>query len=458
MAKGNLLQGMARGKVGDLVFSRMDGEQITRVRNRRPRNPKTNKQLYQRAIMATVSQLYAAGQEIFNHSFEGAATPADNQRRFMSENVKILRSLLANDLNTHATDDACQARFAAPGVLMPAPFPFAKCSDGSLPICPLAPELVATRLPEPLSETETHGDYLARLGFISNQLITIYAFVLDDTDPVYNFDTSDNPYSHQYAARFVWCQIQIKNFSDLINPVPTNNPLRGIFDVLHSNGLEINFNLYDNYECGDTLQNAIDLWDFLGFYGMIGLVGIVSSLEDSPKRSPSYLTPINTEKSAFGLTSNYVLDAWKRGAVEVGDSDYILEGGDSHPITPTPAPTPTPYPDLINGGYYAINIPLSYGDVVAELPIFVTYGNNDVGFTINMAVGLYIDNGYPVWSLHNNNIVQNQVWIRGSDIISKSQEWLNQVAEALRRIYDNIDIAQEDESEDITELDFIFNL
>ena len=71
MAKGNMLQGMARGKVGDVVFSRLNGQQISRVRNRQPYNPRTNKQLIQRAIMATVMLGYSAGKEIFNHSFQG---------------------------------------------------------------------------------------------------------------------------------------------------------------------------------------------------------------------------------------------------------------------------------------------------------------------------------------------------------------------------------------------------
>lgn len=71
MAKGNMFLGMARGKVGDVVFYRADGQQLSRVRNRNPRNPRTNAQLFQRAIMATVVQAYAAGKELFDHSFQG---------------------------------------------------------------------------------------------------------------------------------------------------------------------------------------------------------------------------------------------------------------------------------------------------------------------------------------------------------------------------------------------------
>ena len=91
MAKGNLFQGMGRGKVGDVVFSRLNGQQIARVRNRNPKNPRTNAQLYQRAIMATVMQAYSAGIAIFDHSFQGKEVGAQNQRRFMALNAKLLR-------------------------------------------------------------------------------------------------------------------------------------------------------------------------------------------------------------------------------------------------------------------------------------------------------------------------------------------------------------------------------
>lgn len=39
MAKGNPLMSQMRGKVGDLVMTRLAGEQITRSRNRHPKNP-----------------------------------------------------------------------------------------------------------------------------------------------------------------------------------------------------------------------------------------------------------------------------------------------------------------------------------------------------------------------------------------------------------------------------------
>lgn len=70
MGKGNLLQGMGRGKLGDTVFYRAMGSQMFRVRNRVVKNPKSVGQQIQRSLMATVTKAYSQLQVICNHSFE----------------------------------------------------------------------------------------------------------------------------------------------------------------------------------------------------------------------------------------------------------------------------------------------------------------------------------------------------------------------------------------------------
>ena len=102
MAKGNLFLGHARGKVGSLVFSRQDGEQVTRALNTRPKNPQTDQQIVQRAIAGTVMYAYSYLQEIFNHSFEGIAYGAKSQQYFTKVNMDLLRQLYAaNPTNTN---------------------------------------------------------------------------------------------------------------------------------------------------------------------------------------------------------------------------------------------------------------------------------------------------------------------------------------------------------------------
>ena len=91
MSKGNLFLGQARGKVGDVVFYRMAGEQVTRARNRSPRNPRTPVQLAQRIILNTVSKAYSLFQELADHAIEGLTQGAENQRQFIRDNTDMLR-------------------------------------------------------------------------------------------------------------------------------------------------------------------------------------------------------------------------------------------------------------------------------------------------------------------------------------------------------------------------------
>lgn len=329
MAKGNLLQGMARGKVGDLVFSRMDGEQITRVRNRRPRNPKTNKQLYQRAIMATVSQLYAAGQEIFNHSFEGAATPADNQRRFMSENVKILRSLLANDLNTHAADDACQARFAAPGVLSPVPSVGLMVSDGSLSENLTSYEDGILKWDYTPKSGDTFGDLIAEKGWQPTDLFTIVGILATLNDEQKAIVRDGEWPQNTFPMQFYYCQLGIKPgiFEDPSRS--WSEELGDMFYVKSATYIEKSRWALTEIISGNQINQDIFFRNEYTDDAIKGYFAVIRSREDSPLRSRSYIPLQYANFGKFGLTSNYVLDAWKRGAVEVGDSDLILEGGDT---------------------------------------------------------------------------------------------------------------------------------
>lgn len=95
MAKDNLFLGMARGSVGDVVFSRLDGVQVARSRNRSPRNPRTPLQLLQRVVMATVGKAYTFFSPLADHSYEGETGLQGSQRAFVQENVDLLRNQLA---------------------------------------------------------------------------------------------------------------------------------------------------------------------------------------------------------------------------------------------------------------------------------------------------------------------------------------------------------------------------
>lgn len=98
MAKNNLFLGTARGSVGDVTFSRLNGVQIARVRNRSPRNPQSPAQMVQRIIMSSVGKAYSFMSSICNHSFEGFESGQLSQRKFMEINVGLLRDKCADVL------------------------------------------------------------------------------------------------------------------------------------------------------------------------------------------------------------------------------------------------------------------------------------------------------------------------------------------------------------------------
>lgn len=105
MSKGNLFLGFARGKVGDVVFSHVNGEQVTRARNRHPKNRQTALQMLQRVVMKTNSTAYSLMQEICNHSFQGFAEGTRCQSRFAELNVQMLRQSLQEEINSGNPED-----------------------------------------------------------------------------------------------------------------------------------------------------------------------------------------------------------------------------------------------------------------------------------------------------------------------------------------------------------------
>lgn len=91
MAKGNLLLGTAKNSVGDVVMYRREGAQITRVRVRNVKNPKTDAQSFQRAIMAPIAKFYSPLSVVLERSFEGLSK-AKSHNKFNQVNANLART------------------------------------------------------------------------------------------------------------------------------------------------------------------------------------------------------------------------------------------------------------------------------------------------------------------------------------------------------------------------------
>lgn len=134
MAKDNIFLGFGRGKIGDIVMYRANGTQVTRARNRSPKNPQTPLQLLQRVILKTSAGAYSMLQEITNHSFQGLAEGTPSQSRFTELNVKYFRTLLKDEIESGDAAEilgSLKTNFASKATSLPEMNPYV-VSEGSM--------------------------------------------------------------------------------------------------------------------------------------------------------------------------------------------------------------------------------------------------------------------------------------------------------------------------------------
>lgn len=330
MAKDNLFLGFGRGKVGDVVFYRSNGTQITRARNRNPRNPNSVPQRVVRAVNASVSRLYSIGQEIFNHAFEGAATPADNQRRFNSLNISLLRGLIADDLNSGRVDGACLARVGARGLSAAVPFNGMQLSSGKL--SNNAFEMNSDGrfgMPEPLKSapgvyTETVAEYATRIGLVEGD---IYTFVMIGTPATSGSQLAYygaegeafNPCAAIFPFFFNFAQLIVKaeafTNTDLIT---TSTKLGAIFGASDRGVNLTNHPLVGLFTPADIDSRMV-----------IGVAGCIRSRESTGLRSTTFgieFESLPGENADWGLTSNYLAQAWQTDDSNLRGDELVLDG------------------------------------------------------------------------------------------------------------------------------------
>lgn len=361
MAKDNLFLGFGRGKVGDVVFYRSNGTQITRARNRNPRNPNSVPQRVVRAVNASVSRLYSIGQEIFNHAFEGAATPADNQRRFNSLNINLLRGLIADDLNSGRVDGACLARVGARGLSAAVPFNGMQLSSGKLPNN--AFEMKSDGrfgMPEPLHSapnvyTETVAEYATRIGLVEGD---IYTFVMigtpgtTDSQLAYYGAEGEafNPCAAIFPFFFNYAQLIVKaeafTNTDLIS---TSTKLGAIFGA-SDRGINLTSQpLLLLFTPGDIDSRMIN-----------GVAGCIHSRESTGLRSTTFAIAFQSlpgENGDWGLTTNYLAKAWQTGDSNLRGDELVLDGKYFAPTTSLSIVSITP--TLPNELYATVTVVMS---------------------------------------------------------------------------------------------------
>lgn len=196
MAKDNIFLGFGRGKLGDVVMYRAGGTQVTRARNRSPKNPQTPLQLLQRVILKTSAGAYSMLQAITNHSFQGLAEGTPSQSRFTEMNVKYFRDLLREEIQSGDAAEilACaKTNFAAKSATLPEMNPYV-VSDGSMgsmdvrfvgglfSLMFLVPQAGATAV------TLTYQQVVDGLGLSRGDQITFMCISTDDAEGTGKFN------------------------------------------------------------------------------------------------------------------------------------------------------------------------------------------------------------------------------------------------------------------------------
>lgn len=85
--KGNMLLGHARGAVGDIVFTRINGQQVARARNRHPQDAKSSSQEGLRATFSTAAKFFSLfPSNFFKYAFERKRKGESDYNAYMRYN------------------------------------------------------------------------------------------------------------------------------------------------------------------------------------------------------------------------------------------------------------------------------------------------------------------------------------------------------------------------------------
>ena len=324
MAKGNLFQGMARGKVGDVVLSRLDGQQVSRVRNRNPKNPKTRKQMVQRAIAANIQRLYSLGYDILDHSFEGQAVGRGNQRAFAKKNMKILRNLVVADLNAGSTPAECVGRVGLPGISVGVPFVGMQVSSGKLNqrAFSLSPSgnngTFMPTTPDAGFGDMTVPQWLASVGAQADDIFTFIVFRVPTATgaPVARITSVPlSDYADLWNTIFTYAQLKVKASAESSALTMAAATIADVFDIVGA-GIDGTDILNEGILVSDVTQ-ASEIGDAC-------LCACIMSRENEGVRSTETLELVGP--STFGISSYYIEDGWQEGGAVIDGAELILEG------------------------------------------------------------------------------------------------------------------------------------
>lgn len=315
MAKGNLFLGGARGSVGDVTFYTKNGEQISRVRRRSVKNPSTEPQLIQRAVVATIAKAYAAGSAIFDHSFEGVATGAASQARFMQRNIDLLRSQIRNEIEASQGEGQATAVVVERKGSYPVPNAYL-ISQGSLVqnYLTVGNDKASFDFPVISDDSISVSDYCRLNGLIDDDIFTLVIFGIVQETPA-----GVNAYKKNLACQFAFVRMRVKTSALTSQSPAPQAKIRDIFDIEATDAAAVS--TIGGYDLDGASAPIVAILDSAEFGGAIGCI---RSRENSGLRSTSFMS---VTTASYGIIGKYIYETWDPLTIELGQSPLILEGG-----------------------------------------------------------------------------------------------------------------------------------
>lgn len=329
MAKGNLLLGMGRGKLGDIVLYRQNGQQMSRPRTRVVKNPRTSGQQIQRMVQATIAYAYAGLKTIVDHSFEGVQYGGKSMNYFMKRNMDDLRAQVIAGGN----GEDIAARFAIPNVRVLYPNNYV-VSNGSLPKC-IDPDSAAIngnsgalKFGSGSVSEGTLSEFMTLFGASPGDQLT---FLIFNTKKDGSWSVASIGNESAYGMAVAIRRIKFKSSYTQEELESTMGPGTEVFD--------------SDVTSPDVFVSAVGAEGDKGFgissYDLTandfiicgGCVILSRKSGDTWLRSPQnaviFDSYINTTQEGFnkpGFTLSTAYNAWMSGTTPVGVSEYILNG------------------------------------------------------------------------------------------------------------------------------------
>lgn len=348
MAKSKSFFGLRRGSTKSHTYSILNGQQITKDRVQTVANPKTQKQQFQRAIMATVMAAYSEMKEIEDHAFQGKKKGSENQREFMSRNLVAMRNAFLQYQDNNIV--AANQKFFAIGPKTPTVLPaewilshgtmeeqtFLTYEDGNHKFYT---DNIRSYRSVSGGYSSTAGELADDLGIVPGMQITFVCVNSTNGSRIYEVDSAN--YAGYNDFKFRYCRLVFKYFdrdtvvASAIQDVQAllNDFFDKVIDTNRSTPSLVSALIEDATVPQGEAHLEIDAEDLLVGAAfdetLTGGIGIITSMVDGVERSSSKMLVRNITNLAqtVGLSWNWVPLAWQNAGANLGESELYLEGG-----------------------------------------------------------------------------------------------------------------------------------